>query len=96
MTEFFNKDMISWVLISACLAFISGQVWNSIRGPQYLMRARGTNIYFLGVMTKIYFRGRSWIYLPILAAPIDRGNTHSSDSLWHDDRWRHYSGQRRG
>ena len=41
MSEFFNRDTISWVLISACLAFISGQVWNSIRGPQYLMRARG-------------------------------------------------------
>ena len=41
MSEFLNRDTISWVLISACLAFISGQVWNSIRGPQYLMRARG-------------------------------------------------------
>merc|ERR1711953_1498203 len=47
MSEFLNRDTISWVLISACLAFISGQVWNSIRGPQYLMRARGGGIGFV-------------------------------------------------
>jgi len=47
MLEFMNKDSISWILISACLAFISGQVWNSIRGPQYLMRARGGGIGFI-------------------------------------------------
>jgi len=29
------------------LAFISGQMWNSIRGPQYLMRARNGGIGFV-------------------------------------------------
>lgn len=47
MSEFMTRDTISWILISACLAFISGQVWNSIRGPQYLMRARGGGIGFV-------------------------------------------------
>lgn len=42
-----NRETISWVLITAVLAFISGQMWNSIRGPQYLMRARGGGIGFV-------------------------------------------------
>jgi len=42
-----TKDNVSWLLIAACLAFISGQVWNTIRTPQYLMRARGGGIGFI-------------------------------------------------
>lgn len=45
--DVFTRDNVSWMLIAACLAFISGQVWNSIRGPQYLMRARGGGIGFV-------------------------------------------------
>jgi len=45
--DLLTRDNISWVLIAACLAFISGQVWNTIRAPQYLMRARGGGIGFV-------------------------------------------------
>jgi len=45
--DLLTRDNVSWVLIAACLAFISGQVWNTIRAPQYLMRARGGGIGFV-------------------------------------------------
>jgi len=47
VNNFLNRETVTWVLMTSVLAFISGQMWNSIRGPQYLMRARGGGIGFV-------------------------------------------------
>ena len=94
MLEFMNKDSISWILISACLAFISGQVWNSIRGPQYLMRARGSyNEQF--IERNEFYRWWYRIYIPFLSTSTDCWDPHCSNSIWNDDRRCDFHGQRR-
>lgn len=45
--EHLNRDTIGYICVVASLIFTSGQMWNSIRGPQYLMRARGGGIGFV-------------------------------------------------
>ena len=90
MSEFLNRDTISWVLISACLAFISGQVWNSIRGPQYLMRARGKLL--SSAITKCIFdRWRYWLCISIISTSADCRDSYCSYSLWNDDWWSDYT-----
>ena len=92
MSEFLNRDTISWVLISACLAFISGQVWNSIRGPQYLMRARGLNCSHTPTLNKFIFnRWRYWLCISIISTSADCRDPYCSYPLWNDDWWSDYT-----
>ena len=64
----FNVTSIFKILITAVLAFISGQMWNSIRGPQYLMRARGGGIGFVYPSSQQQLIAETHIILILYAA----------------------------
>ena len=64
----FNVTLIFKILITAVLAFISGQMWNSIRGPQYLMRARGGGIGFVYPSSQQQLIAETHIILILYAA----------------------------